>query len=222
MKTVFSLLLLHFLSANLIAQEEAAKTHSPELGVNFTFFLDEALDFGGGNTSLNPYFITYKKLDESGIGLRMGAGVSISQQNNKEELGSTTKADVSQTSSSFNFRFGKEWQHKLTNRLMYYYGFDGLVGFGQSHSKSRANDGDVTTKSNSYRGTLGGGPVVGLQFMITDRIGLYTEGALYLANTYRRSKVKFEGTSDEEEKEISNSLGLNLDLPSNIYLFIRF
>ena len=221
MKTVFSmLLLLAFCTNHLVAQEAATKATQPELGVNFTRFLDEAIDFGGGNTSLSPYLVTFKKLDETGTGLRMGAGISFDTEKNKEKDGSTTTVDGSFFNSNINFRIGKEWQRSLSEKWSWYYGLDAISAVGYRNVKSKQNDNEKTT--NSVQGGLGGGPVVGLQFMFNKRIGIYTEGSIYFGAAYTHLKNTFGDTGQEDEKETNFRTGLDFNLPSNIYLFIRF
>jgi hypothetical protein len=211
---------------HLIAQDEdpdAPRIFTPELGVNFTFFLDEAIDFGGnGGTGLSPYVLTYKNLDESGIGFRMGIGGSISQRNIKDNIGADSEEGVSETGFSVSTRLGKEWHKPLTKRLSWYYGFDGLIGVGISHAKTKDESEGITTVSSSFRLSGGGGPVVGFEWMLSDNIGIFTEGSLYLTDSYRKSKVTFDGTDEDDEKSTSNFLGLDFTLPSNIYLFVRF
>jgi hypothetical protein len=226
MKTVFSLLLPLVFCTHLIAQDEdpdAPRILTPELGVNFTFFLDEVLDFGGdGGTQLNPYLLTYKNLDEAGTGFRMGVGGNFTQRNSKEEAGPSNDEKVSETGFGLSMRLGKEWHKPLTKRLSWYYGFDGLLGIGVSRTKSEDASEDITTVSTLNRFSGGGGPIVGFEWMITDKIGLFTEGSLYLSNSFRKDKVTFEGTEQDDENFTSNLLGVNFGLPSNIYLFVRF
>lgn len=223
MKAVFSLMLAFGFVANLFAQEEVEPIYTRELGVNFTEFIDATLDFGGGGTGINPYFLTYKRFDETGKGIRMGAGVSLSQQGNKEELGDEPQENVKQSFVSLDYRVGKEWQKLLTKRLSWYYGFDGLFGYSLQRSKSVDTDGpDVTIKSVSNRGMLGCGPVVGFQLMFNDKIGIFTEGSFYLNGSYRVRKITFDGTNEEDQKFTNSLISLSTSLPTNIYLFVRF
>ncbi len=186
-----------------------------EIGINFTRFLDEAIDFGGENTTLNPYLFTYKRLNESGDGFRLGAGFDISRS--KGDLSGNFFIDDAKTvASAIDLRMGSEHQRRISNRWVYYYGFDGLIGFSTSSIKS--ND----TKIENSRLYGGLGPVLGAQFMLSDRVGLFTEASFYLVQSFDHEKTDFTNSFQEDEKNDSNSTSLNFQVPTNIYLFFKF
>jgi hypothetical protein len=191
-----------------------SQTHD-EIGINFTSFLDEAIDFGGENTTLNPYLFTYKRLNESGDGFRLGAGFSLSRS--KGDLsGNFFIKDAKTATSAIDLRMGSEQQRRISNRWVYYYGFDGLIGFSTTSIKT--ND----TKIENSRLYGGLGPVLGAQFMLTDRVGLFTEASFYLVQSFDHEKTDFSNNFQDDEKNDSNSTSLNFQVPTNIYLFFKF
>ncbi len=220
MKTVFSFFLSLVFCASLAAQAEAAAKFTREYGLNFTTFLDEAIDFGGGNTFLTPYWFTYKKLDEAGKGLRLGAGVGFNRRKDKEDPSGQSNSEATSSFSSFNLRIGSEKQFRLSGKWMCYYGFDGIAGFRYENIKSEGSNGTVTVKDMTT--SLGGGPVMGAEFMISERVGLSTEASLYLSHTFFSEKTEFDSSFEEDEKKTTNLTGLNFSLPTNLYLFFRF
>ena len=219
MKTVFSLFLTAFSLSSLFSQEAANPPINKEIGLNFTRFLDEAIDFGGSSTLLNPYLLTYKKLDATGKGLRLGAGFSFSRSKGNDGSGNFFTDDASSFFTSGDLRFGSEQQRKISGKWMFYYGFDGLFRFNYSDLTTSSDfGGEVKIKTMNYGAGLG--PVLGAQFMISERVGLSTEASFYLVQSFRNETTKFDGGSSDD-KQKSNSTRLDFSVPTNIFIFFR-
>lgn len=186
-----------------------------EVGLNFTRFLDEALDFGGSKTVLNPYLFTYRRVTQKGDGFRLGVGLDFGRS--KGNITSNSFDDNAKSSSStFDIRLGSEHQRRLSRRWVYYYGFDGLLGYSALNIKS---SNAKITNSNMYGGF---GPVIGAQLMLTDRVGIFTEASFYLIQSFLNEKTDFTSGFEDDEKNKSNSTNLSFKIPTNIYLFFRF
>ncbi|MCF8246185.1 MAG: hypothetical protein K9J37_06920 [Saprospiraceae bacterium] len=186
-----------------------------EIGINFTRFLDEAIDFGGNETTLSPYLFTYKRLNQSGDGFRMGAGFDFSRSKG-DISGNFFDDEAKSASSSLDLRIGNEHQRKITDRWSYYYGFDGLIGYSVLDVKS---SNAKITNSSMYGGI---GPVMGAQFMFNERVGLFTEASFYLVQSFLNEKIEFTSSFEEDEKSKSNATNLSFQIPTNIYLFFKF
>ena len=173
-----------------------------EIGINFTRFLDEAIDFGGENTSLSPYLFTYRHLNETGDGFRLGAGFNFSRS--KGDLsGNFFIDDATTVTSALDLRMGSEHQRRISERWVYYYGFDGLVGFSATNIKG----GD--TKIENSRLFAAFALQAGAQFMLSERVGLFTEASFYLVQSFTNEKTSFTGPFQEDEKNESNSTSLS-------------
>lgn len=215
MRTPFFTLVFLSIFSRLSAQEAAPSDIHNEIGLNFTSFLDEAIDFGGGNTTLDPYLFTYKNINGLGRGFRMGAGFKFNRSKG-DPTGNFFDEDAKSSTSNMDLRFGSERQHKISNRWLYYYGFDGLMGFNIANITS---DGAKIKTSSAYGGL---GPVIGVQFMLSDRIGLLTEASFYLRQSFSEEETSFDSPFEPDDKLKTNSTNLNFQVPTNIYLFFRF
>ncbi len=155
-----------------------------EIGLNVTSLLTDLL--GNNNlTEAGDYLLTYKKLNSKGSGaLRMGFGIFY-----KTETSSVSNFDNNLTDQKFNLRIGYEWRENISKRLLYYFGVDGLVGFSQEQSNLISNTFNIRQDDTSLK--IGGGPVLGFQFTIFDRMLVGIEGALYASAI--NQNLKFTG-----------------------------
>jgi hypothetical protein len=205
------------LSSPLLAQDVDSAGHNfhDEIGLNFTRFLDEAIDFGGENTLLSPYLFTYQRLSERGNGFRLGAGLNLSRS--KGDLtGNFFDDDAKFFQFGLDLRLGNQHVRPISRRWNYYYGFDGLLGFSTLNIST--NDSEITNQT-LYGGL---GPVMGAQFMLTGRLGLFTEASFYLVQSFVSEKSKFDSTLEEDQNEEANATRLGFQVPTNLYLFFKF
>lgn len=214
MKKLTPALCFLFIAFQTLAQTDDQTSYHSEIGINFTRFLDEAIDFGGSDTEVNPYLFTYKRINESGKGFRFGAGFSASRTKGEQDLGNFFDEEVKFSNSSIDMRLGSEQQRSLSKRWLYYYGFDGLIGFNHNTIKNS----DAKIINQNFRAGLG--PVLGAQFMISEKVGLFTEASFYLIQSFGSEKTDVD--FEEEENDKFNSTALNFQIPTNIYLFFRF
>ncbi len=213
-KHIFSLFLL-CIGFKVYAQDEPAYDFHDEVGLNFTRFIDEAIDLSGESTLLSPYLFSYKRLNEKGDGFRLGTGLNFSRS--KGDLtGNFFDDDVKSVNSAFDLRMGKENQQQISERWMYYYGFDVLFGFSNLKVEF---DGTKINNENIYGGV---GPVLGAQFMISERVGLFTEASFYLTQNFTEERTNFNNGFEPDQNEKANSTNLNFVVPTNIYLFFKF
>ena len=59
--------------------------------------------------------------------------------------------------------------------------------------------------------------------MFNEKVGLATEANLYLIHTFGSTKEEFNGFSNEEDdSDPFNITSLDFDLPTNLFIFMRF
>ena len=207
------------LTACLFAQEKQenenkSKTFKHELGLNVTNLLTDLL--GNNNrTDAGDYLISYKKVNGNKA-FRMGATINFSIK--KEDV---FNSNNTLTNQNFQLRLGKEWRHNLSSKLQYYFGVDGIIGYKSEQSSATVNIGTIIQTDKAF--SLGGGPVLGFQFALLDRLLLGTEGALYAA--FNKNDVNFSGFGiNTSQFPAKNSQGINLQthLPKFLFLIIKF
>ena len=203
----------------LFAQDKDDKTKvfNHELGLNVTNLLTDLL--GNNNrTNEGDYLISYKKT-KGDKAFRMGltARFSIKDQN-------TTNFINTLTNQNFQLRLGKEWRHNLSSKFQYYFGADGIIGYKSEQSSASTTGSALIIIQTDKVITAGGGPVLGFQFALLDRLLLGTEGAIYA--TFNQSTVDFKnfnsssGISFPSKK--SNGLDVQTHLPKFLFLIVKF
>lgn len=195
-------------------KEDKPKTFKHELGLNVTNLLTDLL--GNNNrTNAGDYLISYKKVNGNKA-FRMGATVNISIK--KENVFNNNNT---LTNQNFQLRLGKEWRYNLSSKLQYYFGIDGITGFKSEQSSASITNTTIIQTDKAF--SLGGGPVLGFQFALLDRLLLGTEGAVYAA--FNKNEVKFSGFGiNTSQFPAKNSQGINFQthLPKFLFLIIKF
>ena len=218
-------LLLYYLcfTTFLLAQEKdnPTKPFNHELGLNVTNLLTDLL---GNNNRTDPgdYLITYKKVTgNKAFRLGLTARFSIKDENNNN-------FNNTLTNQNFQIRMGKENRYNLSSKFQYYMGGDAILGF-----KSEQTSASVITSGGSNfiiqtdrNIVAGGGPVLGFQYALLDRLLIGTEGAVYAA--FNRSSVDFKvnngistgGTPFPSKK--TNGIDVQTHLPKFLFLIVKF
>ena len=206
---------LVFVSA-LDAQVETAKPKAfkHELGLNVTSLLTDLL--GNNNrTDAGNYLITYKKVKDN-TAFRMGVGINVSVKNDN-----TRNFNIQLNNQNFQLRLGKEWRHSISSKLQYYFGADGLVGSRREENNGAVNTGVIIQSDNTF--IVGGGPVLGFQFALYDKLLLGTEGALYANfNRTTRDFQTFNISSAAFPSKKSDGFDLQMQLPKFLFLILKF
>ena len=188
-----------------------------EIGINSTYFLNQFLNFSDKEIPQSPYLLTYK-IGTKKHAIRLGAGGVF-----KESEKSIETFDDTETLKdlSLDLRAGYEFRNSFGNRWIGYFGADFI--YTLTIDEQINNSGfDIVTIANNKSG-LGGGPVLGLQFHLTKKLMLGTEGAFYFIQSETKSNTKFENfTEFNTEAEIIKDKELATYLPSTLYLIFHF
>ncbi len=195
-------------------KEPKNMTLQHELGLNVTNLLTDLL--GNNNrTDAGVYLLSYKKV-KSNRALRIGATINFSVKNQNN-----LNVSSSLTNQNFQLRIGRETRQNLSTKFQYYYGLDFIGGFQQEQSSATAGSGQIIQTDKVF--TIGGGPVLGFQFAIYDRLLIGTEGSLYAA--YNKSSVDFKAfTTGSVVFPNKKSEGMNIqtNLPKFLFLIVKF
>ena len=194
---------------------KASVTH--ELGINSTFFIANFISFSGNIPNLvSPYALTYK-MWVGKHGFRSGIGANYRERSDDGNNGSST---FTSTTTQADVRLGYEYQLPLARRWNMYFGADLVYQYSLSKQKNSTTFESVTTTTEGN--TLGGGPVVGIQFFINERISLGTETTCYFQNadvvqsTHSTLQPEFDSSS------YSNTKSFSFIPPTSIFVNIRF
>jgi hypothetical protein len=178
-----------------------------ELGVNATSFLSNIFSLNNDTESIR-YALTTRYFLNRNTGIRFSAGGDFNQT--AQDFGSTT------SEYAYNGRLGIEYGKPISNKFHFYFGLD---IFGQSEfSESTTNIGFDDIKVSTRIRNLGLGPALRLEYHLTDRIVLMTEGFLY-GSSYYRVRTESAGSVNRREE---NGLRVILSEPTNLFVSIKF
>lgn len=215
--SIFMFIIL-IVNTSLSAQEsETGKDKSGithEIGINATFFIQQFISLGTStNVNASPYAITYRRIKSNRRIFRAGFGIN----------GINTETDQSGTTSkshafALNTRFGIERQFNIGKRWSTSVGGDLRSGFEHVKTESSQFQGDFTTIDEVYSNGIG--PVLGIRFDITEKIGLYTESAFVTSVIIGKSTNEFSQSDSSVSKQ--TIFTTNFSLPTSIYFTLKF
>ncbi|MCE2788758.1 MAG: hypothetical protein LW630_02465 [Saprospiraceae bacterium] len=190
-----------------------------ELGIHVTQILANIFSLSA-NSETSPYSLTYRRHMKS-LSFRLGMHVSY-DQDQQEEFGNATFIIRDLTTSRNLFRLGVEKHLPVGRKFIFSYGADLLGGLDLENSNITENTtiGTNVFASSQQSITLGAGPVIRLDYKLTDRMLLSTESSLYA--TYRNSQNKISINGIPSEDPSSSGLTILLALPQSLYFNICF
>ena len=211
--TLFFIALTSIAFTQDITTEELPKR--TDFGINATSFVNKFLNFNDSEGDVGDFLFTHRIYRYEKMILRMGfdigyTNVKIEPDDDDEEI----------LSSIFNakYRVGWEKQNPIAKKWTFLSGYDFLTGFRNNTVESKNNFDDV--KSVDWTYDIGMGPIVGFQFNINEKVGLFTESTFYLTYFINKNKITF----DSDPAEVDKSQGWNFDitLPTTLYFFVKF
>jgi hypothetical protein len=199
-------------------KEIVTKKNYIELGLNLT----TALASGGFRFTENfivtdPYFI-HLKIVTHRFGLRAGFGSAFYSRKRLDDLDKQGRIDAFYRTD---FRIGADYQIPIDNHWRLYYGGDFLGGFGNRQNEF-LSDG-VLAKNNYEEKTIGGGPVLGLQYHLNKRISFQTEGSLYFTYNVSKQKVSYSNLPTlDTDYDTKSVWKMPTGVPQSLFVIIRF
>lgn len=197
---------------------DSLNTTKNEVGIDATYFIKNIFDFSEyGNYYDNTYLVNYKRFFNKTV-FRFGLGVNYSTK--QDTGGYNSNTDYNNESFSINTRYGIELRQNFWKKWSFYYGADFIFGYSQSisHNFSSSN-GTPDTKRKNFN--LGGGPIMGFEFYINQRLSLSTEGSLYYI--YSKTDTKYEYENPEFNKQaLSVTDNINISVPVSIFIKYKF
>ena len=196
------------------------KRHSDsfhEIGINGTFLINQFLNFSDTETPQSPYLLTYK-VGINKHALRIGIGTTFKESEKRIDTFEDTETLKDLT---LDLRLGYEYRKSFGNRWLGYFGADFI--YSQIDNEQINDSGfDIVTIAENTSG-VGGGPVLGLQFKLTEKLMLGTEGAFYFSQSELKSNTTFTNFPEfNTEAEIIKNKEIITTLPATIYLIFHF
>lgn len=188
-----------------------------EIGINSTSVLGQFLKFDENETLQSPYLLTYK-FGWKKHTFRAGIGLDIS---NSESFIDGTTDKITSNVSDLNWRVGYEYRINFGKKCLGTFGADFIGRTTRDELISDTSFDRVTISENSDG--FGGGVVIGLQYKLTKRLMLGTEGAFYYMQEQVVKNNIFENNQQfDADPEVTNTeFTLNI-LPSTIFLIFHF
>jgi hypothetical protein len=159
------------------------------------------------------FFYNYRLTDNTYW--RAGGNFSLLGRTNPDD--NDEENNSSNNFSTLDVRTGVEWRKSLSNRFEFHYGAQ-LLYQGQNFSFS-SGDFESSMESKSY----GLGPVAGLTFWISDRIGIWAESSLNLMRTNDKTISTFTDFTGERIEQVSNTNANSIStrIPTSLFIKIR-
>jgi hypothetical protein len=161
----------------------------------------------------------YKKYTAENKALRLGLDAGFYMTEFKDHAASGNYGDNSNIQISFSV--GKEFQQRLGEKWLWYYGGDVVPSFFDNKSETFAdNEMTQSNKSWGYRLTLR--PILGIRFNITNRLYLAAEASASLSYGISKTLEKRYNPSATMRDLTQSNASLSLNPASGIFIFYRF
>ncbi len=223
MKSIYFIILFLTFSSTAIGQSSKLSiqdfySYKNEIGINFTNVLGNVLSLNPENAS-SPYGLTYRR-HLGKISFRSAVNINIT---NTSEDDFSNGLFINRTLNIIksDFRVGLEKHLVLHKKVLFSYGIDILGSIGNEKSEIQDfNLGGTTfvSNENTYGGGLG--PVLRLEYKISDRIFISSESSLYGFVSKTKASLTINGVQDEDIK--SSDFSLILVLPQSLFFNISF
>lgn len=222
-KSIFLLFFSLIFAGQIAAQENDTELNNTpqfthEVGINATSLIKQVISFSDTSFAISPYLITYKLLTNKNLGIRVALGGNYSR---KKENVQNFEDTATSTDLGLDLRIGVEWQQQLGKRWKTAVGLD----FVSSNvlDKTVIDTGfDVVTFENKSN-TLGGGPILGIYYNISNKVSLYTEAAAYFTtgNSFNSQDFKSFPEFNEKSDDITET-SFQFHVPTTLYLVFTF
>jgi hypothetical protein len=130
-------------------------------------------------------------------------------------------SDFKTTNGNVDVRLGGEFSTPLGNRWRVLVGGDMKIGYDVSSSRNGQGQNQVVTTSLETI-SFGGGPVVGIDFMVSKRVKLGTETSAAFMQSNEVQTVDFSNSVLNDSEDKTRNLGFTFDLPTSLYLILMF
>lgn len=166
------------------------KKGSRDLGINITSIISA---FVGNDNDISPGDVPFMFRWGKQIQMRLGLGAAAKSN---EFFDVVSQAIRTSDERQFLLRLGFQKNIFQDERWGGYWGIDGIARFTQDQVRSEFGFGSNRILERTY--SLGGGPLLGLRFNITNRLYLSTEANAYAIFTTVLNEESGQGLDDRK------------------------
>ncbi len=193
-----------------------------EIGMDATWFIKNIIDFGG-NSYYTGYSdnssIRYKRYVSHNKAIRFALGGTYSTR--QDTGGYNSNTNYTDKAHKFNALIGFELRNRFSNKWLFYYGIDFLTGYYYSVSHNMGTSyGRPDVISNTV--LFGGGPVIGFELILNDRLSLSTESSAYFTDSKQDKEYKYEDAPEHNRQSLHRYSGIGINLPLSVFVKYRF
>ena len=218
MKNILPVLLTLCFCSTLSAQREDDKQKAAlkhEIGISATTLVQQFIS--GDDSTASPYLLSYRAI-KGKYALRFGIG-GTSKRNRRSEEGFADSETIS--NYSLDVRLGLEYRSNFGRRLVGIFGLDIIGSFGTDKEVIDSGFDEVTV--SNVRSGIGFGPVLGLQYRVTDQFSIGTEGSFYyLFSKETENRIFKNFPQFDDQINHFDKQDLLITLPATLYLLFRF
>ncbi|HTJ50156.1 MAG TPA: hypothetical protein VL443_11915 [Cyclobacteriaceae bacterium] len=190
------------------------KSYKHDIGFNTTFLFDGIFNSGSG-----PFTLMYKQYKSENKALRLGLTTSFNFNSNNANVNTSSYTDWSY--ANIYFTLGKEFQHHINNKWVWYGGGDLQPHYSFNNNLYYTGTTKTTTYKDSSIG-MGLRPFLGIRYNFNSRLYVSAEAGVTLDYRYVKSYAKDEVGNTVFRDTKGNNLAMALSSASGLYLFYRF
>jgi hypothetical protein len=222
MKKIFAALFLLLcystyaqVSDSLIMKMKPKKSFT--LGVNGSYLLKNVFNNSQLDSITNPHILILR-FGYKSFGIRAGIG-GYSKNNLQSEAGF---ADNTRTTDyKLDLRVGVDYEYKFGSKINGYFGLDGIKT-SKVYKIVEDSGFDVLKITDQFHG-YGGGPSIGMSYLISSNFYIYTEAAFYFIKGTRDRATIYTNFPELNDIKLTESTSeIKSYLPTSIYLIYKF
>jgi hypothetical protein len=215
-----------------------------EQGINCTQFVKQYLSLTPTTVNNLPYLLVGNMVYGS-IGLRYGLNIQNQAINESTTNTSFTSpfAPTNRTNtniSATNYRAGVFYHKQIGKRFSTNIGLDFVLEESKTSVKADVSQTSGNTTINTIstattkRNSIGGGPIMAIQYYFTPKVSIGTETCIYVTSTVMEQKTDntvtttstgFGGINSVSSNTIEDKTkegGTNIIIPLSLFFYIRF
>lgn len=214
MKRAALMLLLCLPGIGVFSQESTTEQHVNEFGVNVTPLLTQVFNVADGIiNSSQPMALSYKRVINSNQALRVNGSYSYFSSEDESPNASNR---FNQWQQSMTAAVGWEWRVTPSKRFMPYGGVDLVIQSEYNRTEAFSDFDNSKTRRETTR--VGGGPVIGTQFIVSPRVRLSTEASILVLR--RNQEEEFTSEMFPEGNNFLKNTGTEVQTVFPLAIFL--
>lgn len=199
-----------------------AQDKKNQFGLNVTAFVKQYLVLNSQSFDNNvPYLLTYRRFGKN-FNLRAGLAAS-SSYNRRDDMSSFQF--IYTDNRSTNLRIGIDRTYAMTKKWNLYYGLDLFGANTMTKQETKPKSPSPFANEFKYRNktqTIGLSPNLTVEFMLNNRLSIFTETNLSIAWSHFTEKSESPSFPNSSQTGWSNFGSTTINLPLSVFCAFRF